>query len=179
MIRIQRQFHNSSFVELIPSFTSLLTEWKPLENNFPIKDYFGTGLGKVGALSALKESGLIADKKDFRGIYVFIKSGIPFYVGISQNVIGRILQHVKGSSHFTSSLCYKLGTIKHLEEMGKKHDGGRKGLDFMKYAEPAKKELITCNIATLPIKNDLELYLFEVYVSMELGTLYYNEFKTH
>lgn len=57
--------------------------------------------------------------------------------------------------------------------------GGRAGLDFVKYGEPAKKELMKCEFNFIAMPNDLELYLFEVYVSMELGTLHYNSFCTH
>ncbi len=167
------------FEDLPKEFENQFRLFDPVNNSVSVKKYFGEGMGIANALFQLNSANIINSEKDFKGIYVFLKSGKPFYIGISKNVIRRIIQHVKGTSHFTSSLCYKLGADRHVKLNGEKHSGGRKGLDFPKYAEPAKKELIQCNIAMFPVKEDIELYLFEVFVAMKLGTLNYNEFKTH
>ena len=44
--------------------------------------------------------------------------------------------------------------------------------------EPAKIFLLRQKIAFLPINNDEELCLFEIYCSMKLGT-WFNDFETH
>lgn len=179
MIELDLKYHDKPYEELTSIFNAWIGKWNPVYNNFRVKDYFDEGMGVVSALKSLENKGLISSKSDFKGIYVFLKSGKPFYVGISKHVVQRIVQHVKGKNHFTSSLSYRLGADKYYEQHGKKHDGGREGLDFDKNAEPAKKELMNCDLALMPVENDLELYLFEVFTAMKLGTLTYNEFKTH
>lgn len=156
-----------------------LNQWNPTQNHISIEEYFGYGMGERKVLSLLSSKKFIGSAKDFKGVYVFLKKGSPFYTGISKHVIRRISQHVKGNSHFTSSLCYRLGAELHLKTFGKKHSGGRAGLDFDVYPKQAKEELLKCDVAMLEVSEDLELVLFEIFVAMKLGTLNYNEFKTH
>lgn len=179
MINLKSQKHSKSFEELIYVFNRWLKSWDPLNNNIAIKKYFGNGFGKAKSLKKLSSDGIVDFKNDFKGIYLFQNKGKPFYAGISKHVIERIIQHVKGKNHFSSSLSYKLGADEYLRKNGEPHTGGREGLDFKVYAEPAKRELMNCNVSFFPVENDLELYLFEVYTAMKLETLYYNEFKTH
>lgn len=42
-----------------------------------------------------------------------------------------------------------------------------------------QKRLRAMNIAFIPIENDLELYVFEVYAAMALDTGTWNTFRTH
>lgn len=158
---------------------SWLKEWNPNKNHVPIEEHFGSGMGYKRVLLSLSSKNIIPAQQDFKGIYVFLKNESPFYTGISKHVVHRILQHIKGKSHFTSSLCYRLGAELHLKTEGKKHAGGRAGLNFDIYPKQAKEELFKCDIAMLEVSDDLELILFEIFVAMKLGTLNYNEFKTH
>ena len=118
-------------------------------------------------------------KADFKGIYLFMKNSAPFYVGISKHVLKRINQHVKGTNHFTSSLAYRIGANEFRRKNGVGHKGGRDGLDFGKYGSLAKSNLFKCEVAWLQIDDDIDLFLYEVFLSMKFGTLLYNEFKTH
>lgn len=43
----------------------------------------------------------------------------------------------------------------------------------------AQQKIRGMSVAFIAIPNDLELYLFEVYAAMELGTAKYNSFRTH
>lgn len=179
MIKLNPEFYPYSFADLNIRFEKWFDNWNPLENHTPLNHHFDYGNGHIGGLKSIKQvlKGLPAN--DFKGIYVFIKDNIPFYVGISGGVIKRIIQHLKGNNHFSSSLCYKLGANYHFELLNIKHTGRRKDLDFDKWGKLAKQELLKCNVAIMAVEEDLELYLFEVFVSMKLGTLFYNLFKTH
>jgi predicted GIY-YIG superfamily endonuclease len=179
MIKHKSKFHSRNFEDLVPVMESWFKEWSPNKNHVPIKEYFGPGMGDKGVLLSLNSKKIIRAELDFKGIYVFLKNGNPFYTGISKHVVHRISQHIKGKSHFTSSLCYRLGAELHLKTEGKKHSGGRAGLDFEIYPKQAKEELFKCDVAMLEVSDDLELILFEIFVAMKLGTLNYNEFKTH
>ncbi len=179
MIKLKSVAHPATFGELLESFEKWLVDWSPLADNHPVADYFGEGLGLKRSVQKLFAEGILDTESDFRGIYLFLKKGRPFYAGISKHVVERLIQHVKGTNHFSSSLSYKLGADEYLRRHGEPHDGGREGLNFEEYAEPGKSELMKCNFAVFPVENELELYLFEVFVAMRLETLYYNEFRTH
>lgn len=179
MIKLNLIHHSIDFKYLNKKFTSTLKKFDPLTKAILIEQYFGNGIGLKGSMSLLANEEIIPSNSDFQGIYVFSKDSIPFYVGISQHVIERIHQHVKGKDHFSSSFCYRLGRETHFTEHGRHHEGGRAKLDFKKYVEPHKQELMKCNVAFFQMDDCLELYLFEVFVAMKLGTLHYNSFKTH
>jgi len=51
--------------------------------------------------------------------------------------------------------------------------------EFKAYFSGAKNYIAGMSVAFIEISNDLELYLFEVYCSMELDTSLWNTFRTH
>ena len=170
-----------SFKEVTKSFESSFNKLIDPKNRLTVADYFGDGIGLKSCQDKLKEKIKLRDKDDdFRGLYIFFIDDEPIYTGISNVVLKRIQQHVKGTSHFTSSLCYKMGADHHKELNGVAHKGGRKGLPFKTYSEPFKKILKEkSEVSILPIESPIELYLFECYVAIEANTHYYNRFETH
>lgn len=180
-----------SFTEITQGFEAKFSDFDPLNNCFKISDYFGPESGQVSTTKKLLKDGRIKEnwlenyqtkkgktKNDFKGIYIFINDTTPFYVGISKGVIGRIFQHVKGHNHNTSTLAYNIGLRGHELLTGQKHQGQRKELNFKTEVAPVKEFLLKQKIAFLNIKNDEELYLFEIFCSMQLRTPL-NTFHTH
>lgn len=170
------------FKEITKAFPVMLQSLIETSSIISIYDTFGkVGIGKVASRELLKSSiPELIKAKDFRGIYLFWHDNEPFYTGISRGVIKRIHQHVKGVNHFSSSLSYKMGKQHHFELLNLKHIGTRNELDFNMYSGPFKKLLKEeCQVSMLPINSSIELYLFEVYVAVELKLHYYNSFKTH
>jgi len=159
------------FTILVKKFEKLLKDFNPIENCIEIKNLFKKGNGIETILKQLKT-------KDFKGIYIFIHGDKPFYVGISKGVIKRVLQHVKGYSHCTATLAYKMGKLRYKFENGIDHPDTRKRLTFDVYCEPGKIFLMEQKIAWLKIKDDNELYLFEVFCSMKYK-IFLNTFETH
>jgi predicted GIY-YIG superfamily endonuclease len=172
MLVIRPTFHKISFKQVTKGFPKLLNEFNK-QPTYSISELYYPGNGVESICKFLKI------ENDFEGLYVFYKNGKPIYTGISRHVIKRIEQHVKGKNHNHSSLAYQIASAIYYSEHKVMHTGGRDGLDFDKYGVPAKKELMKCTFRFIKLQNDIELYLFEVYVSMELGTLHYNSFKTH
>lgn len=170
-----------SFEEVSRHFDKSFHALMAKENRFPISEYFGEGVGLKSTQDKVKNTFPLREyDKDFQGIYLFFLNDEPIYTGISRVVLKRLQQHVKGSSHFTSSLCYKMGAHFYEETMGNKHTGGRKGLCFKTYSEPFKKRLRDfAEVAILPIESPIELYIFESYVAVEAKTFFYNRFETH
>jgi hypothetical protein len=181
----QEHCGSTTFEQLVAEFEKKLLNFNPIENCFDIESYFGKGIGKVWATHKLLSDEKINKKwfnnseiNDFKGIYVFINNATPFYVGISRCVINRIFQHLRGNNHYTSTLAFNIGKIKYEINNNKKYPGKRKDFDFAKEVEPIKAFLMKQKIAFLPIENDEELYLFEIYMAMKLKTKF-NNFKTH
>tara|TARA_R100000935_G_scaffold46551_1_gene70004 strand:+ start:12674 stop:13261 length:588 start_codon:yes stop_codon:yes gene_type:complete len=170
------------FKKIIEHFPAMLAKLTNKSRVISIYENFGkVGVGKATSRNSLKPLiPQLEQFEDFKGIYLFWLDDEPFYTGISRGVIKRIHQHIKGSNHFSSSLSYTMGREFHHEILGIKHIGTRKELDFDKFSKPFKRILREdCQVSFLPIKGSTELYLFEVYVAVQLKLHYYNRFKTH
>ena len=128
----------------------------------------------VGRQTILKQLG---KKTDFQGCYVLIDDNGPSYVGISRGVVQRIIQQVKGKTHFDASFAYRRAAYNYEHAMSR--GKAMKDDDFKQYFAEAKKYIASMSVAFIEIMNELELYLFEVYCSMELNTSQWNTFKTH
>lgn len=114
---------------------------------------------------------------DFQGCYVLLDESRPVYVGISRSVIQRLIQHVKGKTHFDASLAYRMAAFNYSHDMSRGE--AMKNPDFLQFFTEARQRLAAMKVAFVEIKTDLELYLFEVYCSMVLDTAQWNSFKTH
>lgn len=181
--------YKKTFIDVINEFENKFNQFNPFENNFDIHIYFEKGEATAKKL-LLKDK--ILDEKwlrpyktktgkiimDFPGLYVFINDKTPFYVGISKNVVSRILQHLKGKSHHTSTLAYNIGLIRHELITGLPHAGTRDEFSFIDGVEPVKLFLRKQRLAWIPIMNAEELYLFEIFCSMKMGC-WLNKFETH
>lgn len=132
----------------------------------------------IGFKSATREALLrVSKSKDFSGCYVFLENNKPIYVGISRKVISRLVQHLNYDSHYSASLVYRMakGACPH----NMKRDQAMNDKIFQIAFAEEQKRLQKMSFVTIEIDNDLELYLFEVYASMQLDTGTWNSFRTH
>ena len=128
----------------------------------------------VGKATALIKLGI---KKDFSGCYVLIENKSPLYVGISRAIISRLIQHVKGTSHFDATLAYRMANKKIKHKLSR--NDSMQTAEMKKQFERAKIRISKMDVAFIEIKNDIEIYLFEAYCAMELDTKNWNTFVTH
>lgn len=119
----------------------------------------------------------IGRENDFIGCYIFTEKDKPVYVGISRTVIQRVIQHVKGRTHYDASLAYRIATEHYPHTMRRNEIMIDEG--FRKEFENAKERIRSMGVSYIEIENDLELYLFEAYCAMELDTFKWNTFRTH
>ncbi len=140
-------------------------------NTMQMSHFSENGVGKKSILNILKK------KSDFQDCYVLIIENRPMYVGISRGVIHRLIQHVKGKTHFDASYAYRIASENYKHEMSREDAMNHE--NFKSYFIDAKKYIAKMSVAFIEISNDLELYLFEVYCSMELDTSPWNTFRTH
>jgi hypothetical protein len=141
----------------------------------PLADFAVKGIGPAAMRNRLKL------KKDPRGCYVLLDHGKPVYVGISKHVIARLMEHVRGTDHFTATLAYRIANASHPH--GKTAAEAMKDATFRSRFEDARGRLVGLQVAFVEIENPLELYVFEAYCAMELGTGVddggWNTFDTH
>jgi hypothetical protein len=128
-----------------------------------------------GVASIAKELSLDGD---FSGCYVLQEGTTPIYVGISRGVLNRLRQHLLGKDHFSASLAYAMAKKDHQPtEKTRKLVMGAKG--FPDAFEKSQAYLRSLSIGAVEIMNPLELYVFEAYAAMSLGTAEWNTFRTH
>jgi predicted GIY-YIG superfamily endonuclease len=158
----------------LPNFLGIVR--KRMDDPFPLSRIAVSGVGEKTALSMFAEAYGIPIS-DFPGAYVLVENGGAIYVGISKHVARRLLQHLKGRTHFSASLAYKMaamngaGSARRSENMDDQ--------TFMKRFRDAQERIGRCGVAVIEIDDPIELYLFEVFAALELGTLHYNRFETH
>jgi hypothetical protein len=132
----------------------------------------------VGFKTATREAlARLGKALDFPGCYVFLNAGKPVYVGISRGVIKRLVQHLNYDSHYSASLVYRMATEEYPHEM--KRDQAMKDDQFRSVFFAIQSRLREMTVAFIEVQNDLELYLFEIYVAMKLDTDTWNTFRTH
>jgi len=133
--------------------------------------FVGFKTASAKALSVLERS------TDFPGCYVFVDASKPVYVGISRTVVKRLVQHLNTDTHYSASLVYRMAYEDFPHEM--KRDQAMKDEQFRRVFFAARERLRRMKVATVEIRNDLELYVFEVYAAMQLDTSAWNTFRTH
>ena len=149
------------------------TKFKEIIDQFPLK------------MEKIKNSPVITinDLNNIpkRGIYVFYENDIPIYVGRSERLKSRLKEHSQQSSgHTSATFAFNIA-----KQDAKKADidinRQRKDLEhdpeFANIYRAAKERVAKMQIRVIGIEDPIEQTLFEVYVSLELGTN--NEWGTH
>ena len=123
-----------------------------------------------------------------KGIYVFYESGKPVYVGRSDRLRSRILEHGRPSSlHNSATLAFLLAmdmaTSKGIDCTGKKRDDLQIAEDFKPLFDKAKELVRNMEVKVLKVDDAIEQAVFEVYVALHLKTTRehggYNDFENH
>ena len=155
--------------DILPSHMGRMK--RAMLNPHPMTLFGKQGFGPKGILDRLGFVG------DFTGCYVLIEKEVPIYVGISRGVVQRLIQHVKGRTHYDASLAYRIASEN--KAHGLQREAAMKDPEFKSEFNCAKEYLKSLHVAFIEIENDLELYLFEVYCAMDFKTVKWNTFRTH
>lgn len=106
----------------------------------------------------LKREGEVeAQGNDFTGLYVLLTGKRPIYVGISRTVIHRLQDHVRGSSHNSASLFYRM-VKDFVEWTGARADLPLDSADAKQIRDWLKEQ----HVAILPLACPVERYVFEL-----------------
>lgn len=114
---------------------------------------------------------------DISGCYVLFDKGRPVYTGISRGILGRLKQHVCGTTHFDASLAYKMAAKE--IQISKTRAEAMKDPQFITAFEEAQRYLKTLSVSFVEIPNSLVRYVFEPYCALHLNTGTWNTFETH
>jgi predicted GIY-YIG superfamily endonuclease len=157
--------------EVMPALMSKLRE--KMKQPLPMARFGAEEAGKSTILADLGR------KSDFSGCYVLIDvhKEEPIYVGISRRVVQRVLEHVKGRTHNSASLLYRMASEK--APHSNTRDAAMRSDAFKQAFEESKKYIKSLSVAFIEIGDPVELYLFELYCCMELDTSRWNTFRTH
>lgn len=117
-----------------------------------------------------------------RGVYVLYEDGKPIYVGRSNRLRNRLLEHSRQSStHNSAPFAFNLAKEK-ADRRGIDTSQARNQLErnpaFKDLFTQAKKRVSLMRIRTVQIENPVMQTLFEVYAALALKTPY-NDFDTH
>lgn len=188
---------SNNLIKYFSDLQRLCNLWNPLDNKISFKIFTNDqgnleGVGPVTAIEKLKSKVFdynkmkpIAIKEDFAGLYLFSKDNEPFYCGISRNVMKRVLNHQKGSTSSTATLAHRIAKRRNLDPLVQKYSEAFNG---------EREKLLDCEISLIKFynqdkeghkldnmsqhKEEIMLYLFEVYVSVKYNTEH-NTFRTH
>ncbi len=155
--------------QVLPSYMAVLRQ--ALADPLPLREFLARGEGP----KHLRER--IGSGRDFPGCYVLLDATSPIYVGIAGGVCKRLTQHVRGTTHYSASLAYRVAKDAAPHAMSR--DEAMRDEAFQAAFTAARAKLADMHIAAVRIENPLELYLFEVYAAMELDTHRWNTFETH
>ena len=113
------------------------------------------------------------------GIYVLYEHGEPMYVGRSDNLANRLLEHgqLSGNSE-TATFAFNIAK----EEFPASASMSRKGLqrdtEFRRRFDAAKERVRKMDVHVVGVQDPIEQTIFEVYAHLELDTRY-NSFENH
>jgi predicted GIY-YIG superfamily endonuclease len=118
-----------------------------------------------------------------QGIYVYYdKNDRPLYVGRSDRMRKRLLQHSRPSSGHNSATFAFILTKQKMPYNTLSHKKSRSDLQiedqFSQMFYAAKDEVARMRVRVIEIVNPVEQALFEIYVSLELATPY-NDWENH
>ena len=164
----QYTFHQLA-TEVLPRYMAVLRS--RIEQPTPMSEFAIKGVG-VATLS--RKFNL---NSDFGGCYVVIDDSSPIYVGISQTVLKRLRQHVRGTTHFDATLAYRIAATRNPHNITRSKAMANK--DFHAVFTESQHYIQALSVAFIEIANPLELYLFEAFCAMELDTSEWNTFETH
>lgn len=162
--------HGNSFKKYTEKFKEYI---KTLENDkISAQDIREPG---VGVKTFIKDKEL---KSDFKGLYALWEDNEVVYVGISKNVIARLYDHIKSTTHFTATFAVKI------MKTDNDYDGSRSDITSEEIKEVIDERISNMNVSYVKLgesddeKFDTGLYLFEVYAAIYYQAKY-NTFETH
>jgi len=118
-----------------------------------------------------------------RGVYIFYEDEVPMYVGRSNRLGKRLLEHGRPSSrHNSATFAFHLALAAAAEGETTLPKTTRTDIEtyppFRNLYDQAKDRVAAMKIRVIEIRDPIEQTIFEVYAALALGSIY-NDFDTH
>ena len=123
-----------------------------------------------------------------KGIYLFYEEGRPVYVGRSDRMRSRILEHGRaGSQHNSATFAFSLATesahAKGVDCAMRTRGDLQKADDFKPLYDEAKSRVRSMEFRVVEVTDPVEQAVFEIYAALCLKTTLeqhgYNDFRNH
>ena len=139
-------------------------------------------LGESGAISMYS----MADRRALRrklpaskGIYVLYERGRPMYVGRSDNLADRLLEHGQPSGDSeTATFAFNIAKQEIPGATSVVRKDLQKDKDFQLLFDAAKERVRRMEVRVVGVADPIEQTIFEVYAHLELQTPF-NSFENH
>ena len=123
------------------------------------------------------------NKMPQKGVYVFFEDTKPIYVGRSNRLKERLKEHSSSSSdHYSATLAFRIAKksalVLQIRAKKRTNEQLMKNSDFVKKFKAAKERISRVKIRYIPIEDQIEQAIFEIYAHLELDTEL-NDFNTH
>ena len=116
-----------------------------------------------------------------KGIYVLFESGIPMYVGRSNKLAGRLLEHsqLSGDSE-TASFAFNIAKIEFAgsDTLSTTRRDLQRDDVFQRHFQEAKERVRKMSVRAVEVKDPIEQTILEVYIHLLLETPF-NSFENH
>ena len=117
------------------------------------------------------------------GIYVLYEDGKPIYVGRSDRLKERLLEHGQPSNRReTATLAFRIAKVdfqeKHPEDSSSSMGDLASHLEFVPLFDAAKLRVSRMGIRAVGIQDPIEQTIFEIYAHLKLKTEH-NSFENH
>lgn len=134
-----------------------------------------------------KEFGFNSDNKSFankeiKGLYALAEEQNGTIqivnIGISKTIMRRLYQHTCGKKHNESTLGFYMALNEYKERFKEDYAKDRSSFPYEEYRPNIMEYIRSLRFAIVPIDNNFELYMAEVYLACHYKTLW-NTFETH
>ena len=118
------------------------------------------------------------------GIYVLYEDDKPIYVGRSDRLKERILEHGQtGNRRETATFAFRIAKVDFQEKHPDASFSSMGDLEicpaFVPLFDAAKSRVKKMGVRAVAIQDPIEQTIFEVYATLSLGTYRYNSFDNH
>lgn len=114
-----------------------------------------------------------------KGVYVLYECGKPMYVGRSDKLADRLLQHGQPSGGSeTASFAFNIAKDKFAGSQSVSRQELQQNAKFKDLFTEAKDRVRKMDVRVVGIEDDIEQAIFEIYAHMKLATRY-NTFENH
>ena len=149
------------------SFNNIIAKMQPMLDQ----------LSETASLSRIELQGIPK-----RGVYIFYEDESPIYVGRSNRLKQRILEHGKPSSrHNSATFAFNIALAAAAEDKITLPKATRTQMEiyppFRHLYDQAKDRVAAMKIRVIEIKDPIEQTIFEVYAALALQT--HNSFDNH